>query len=303
MNKFYNRFFVVIAGSALLASSFSPVFAQSPELQEKLNETKEEVSKLLEVKDSTNLTQNEKERKETELKINILLSVIELSKTQLSDLSKQLEKLSLPSSEEWEALRDSLQSSIKEADAYYSSASESIEKKRSLLFLEDVKKIGQDLEAKKKAMIDPLVIKLNNIIVAFSIDPLLSLADTRLEKIELDINKIYNKNLTKNPALKKLFVDASALIEESHKNNSEAKEIILRLYTITNPEKDEFLNEVFDSITSSTATSSTPNATPSFSTSKIDSYISALIVESIDNLQDAYDVFIKMSTNAQNYLK
>lgn len=306
-----------ILSIALLTSIAPFSYAQSDEIDSKLSQTQEGVNALLEVKDSTTLSPQEKERKEIELKEQVVLGVLDLAKAQLKDAQSKLENIAWPEGKEWEVLRAYFNKNFDTYNQFYDKTRLDVVAAARAYAGDSLAQITKNLEKRKVGEIDPFVERATNVVIIFNTDAILTLADQRLEKITNDIEKIYSQKLVQNDKLKELLSQASDALTAAHKKNQEAKEVALNLYT---PREEQESNQYIEGleeklsnlsfnealsmqpITSTTSTS-TPTASSTLTAPTASQYLQSLIVGSLKGIRSTYDIFIQMSTNVVQYLR
>jgi len=281
--------------------------AQSLDIDQKLSETQEGVSALLEVKDSTTLSAQEKARKEVELKKQIVLGVIDLAKAQLKDSKEKLDALTLPDTDEWKNLREYYDRKIESHNEFYDKTRNDIIAAARAFATDSLTQLTKKLEEEKLNKIDPTVEQMTNVIIVFNTENILILADERLKKIENDITKVYAQKLVQNEDLKTLFDQSAQILESSHQKNKEAQEIIIHLYaqddsTLPNRYLEDLSKKLQDAVQTSTATT-TSNSTTAQAPQSIGTYLQSLIIGSLRDIRSTYDIFIEMSVNVTKYLR
>ncbi len=299
--------FVFLAVLAVLSFSNNKVLAQTPEIDQKLNETKAEVQKLADIKDKTDISDEEKGKLEIESKTKIILDVVDVSVAQIKDLESKFLSSNFPESDEWKAIKEEY---TKEISSYFDFYKEEQDKiKKGDLDLNKIKEIAKEIELKKIQEIDLGAKEISNIIVVLSISDILKLADQRIDKVGADVSKIYDKNLTKANVLRDLYADARSLVLKSRQLNDTSKQVIVNLYSI---DKSTSTKEFVDGLMNSLKEKEKMAKLKYDNEGKLiiksddqlmDEYLESLVVESLDTIKQAYDVFVKMSVNVKEYLK
>lgn len=303
MRKRLFHYFAIGMVSIALLTSAVPVWAQSPDIEQKLSTTKDDLQKLATIKDDTTLSAEQKAELELKLKKSIIADVIDVSKTQVLEMKKRVSDAILPDSDEWDAIKETLTKSLE-------NATDTLEKSQDTLTqsttLDELKNVAKEIEATKTAVIDPLLTQANNIAVTASIDSILKLTDQRLEKIGVDINNIYEKKLTKNQSLRKMFDQASVSAKNAHQYNDQATTIVFNLYT---PNQGTSTKLFIEKLSTDLALAYEKELDAS-STEKrpseevlINQHIEELVTKALSQIRGTYDIFMKMSTNVKAYLK
>jgi hypothetical protein len=326
------HFIISLLTLMLIATASPAVFAQSQEIQEKLTETKSKIEQLAEIKDSQDVSEEEKLNVEFDLKKEILGQVLNLGILQMDETKKTIEKTSFPDTEEWNQNKAYVLEQIAQHRSYYTTTKEELSQQEELT-LEYIQQIAQAVELHKKEAIDQFIKELNDVIAVFNISDVLSLADQRLEKVQTDITKIYNKKLAKDDSLKELFRQASDTLQTAHTINNNAKELILHRYNL--PYDEQSMQVLENTVTALTSASSTQITTfiqkevpeiisqeqsitddvtstepqePEYVLSPeartlIHQELRTFVVDSLTNIKDTYATFVEMSIQAQHLLR
>ncbi|GEM_PF-4667781 len=295
--------FGLISGIAL-----SPVFAyaQSPEMEKKLGETKQQLQELAQLKDSTTLPAAEKVGQEIELRKTILGNVLTIAQSQLQDIATQLDSVTFPDSEEWKNVQEYLVENNTSFLSYYETQKTALSSATSV---EVLKEVAKDIEKKKTEEIDPHVRRVTTVMNILSMDGILMLGNDRRDKIKNDIEKIYSQKLVKDNDLRDLFNDASFSLSQSHEYLNTAKQIVLHLYTDTSTSTLQFRESLKKTIVQErneqlrqTAPPYTIFTVSDISSDDIEGYLRSIIRQSAQSVQNTYDIFLQMSLLVREYL-
>lgn len=315
------RFIIVLFLLIALLVPAVGVFAQSAQIQEKLTETKTKVEQLAEIKDSQEISDEEKQHAELSIKKTVLFDVLDLGVLQMEEIKKKLDTISFPSTDEWSSIRSGLYALLDSHIAYYNETTTRVATMESL-DLATIQATAQTVETYKITILDPSVRAIGDIIMVFNVDSILSLADQRLSKIRTDIEKIYTNNIAKTEELKELFSSASRVLDRAHHSNNQAKEIILHLY---DPSVDAstrtFLSSLLNSLMFSESEPPKEDGSlvvldlsPIVPTDSLPAvsyeqrvflaqHINDLAINSLVDIKDTYDIFITMSTKARDLMR
>jgi len=297
-----------------------PAYAAS-NIDEKISETKDTVQKLLEIKDDTTLSIEERDRLEFQLKKSIIASIIDISLTQLKDARAYTQNISFPQSKDWENVKSFIFDSLDTYDAYYKEAKNSLQSNE--LTIEGMRELAKKIEIKKTTDIDAFLRKATSIRTTFGVNEILKRADERLKKVESDVHKIYAQKLTQKDDLNVSFQKAASAVGDARTLNNKAKEIILNLYTTATSSASttedrahaesfilSFENEVHlfikEHSASSTQASTTSLDAPlsiSITDEQKEEYLQDIIRQSAEKVRDAYNIFIQMSLDVKEYIK
>lgn len=316
-NKKNNLFSLGIVILAVFILSALGISAQSSEVEDKLSETKKSVEEFLDLKDNSSISSEDKAKAEVISRKKVISNVIDLSRAQIEDLKKRLDLITLPESDDWKLIKELFIKNSDEFIEYYKKSADSL---NSLVTLDEIKNFAKSIEEKKISQIDVESNKINNVIVAFGMSDVLKLADERLKKVSLDVNKIYDKKLTKSQALMDLYKKSSKMIDDAHNLNDRSKEIMLNVYStsdatstvefikklkdeIADLKKKESINKLPATVKEDNTKDEGENIAVEIKDSDIDSYLQDLTFKTLSNIKTAYGIFIDMSVNVKKYIK
>lgn len=312
MKSFITTLLLLCAAVLLSALNAPAVSAQSSEIDGKLLQTKEQIEKLHTLKDAKDISSAEKEKLEVEIRTKIVQDILDLSLSQLNTAKSRLQKMTIPDTEEWNEVRETIVKEFEKHAAYLEETKKNL-KEKSSFSLEALKKLAKDIEEKKTNNIDLSLKKANTLLAIFSVSDILKLTDQRLEKIGLDVSKIYDKKLTKNPSLKNFYDQSSDAVKKARQMIDRGRETALYIY---DPDADsatstkDFLKSLEKEL-GITAVEKDSKATVQgkgeekreVSLSDAQKYLETLISGSLKQIQTAYEIFLKMSVNVKQYLK
>jgi hypothetical protein len=303
---FYITAIIIIAITGL---NTTPAFAAS-EVDSKLSETKEAVQKLLQVKDDTTISEEDRARLELQLKKSIISGIIDISSAQLKEAREQLRKLSFPASEDWNDIKDAAFASLDAYEKFYREAKTELQ--TSGMTLEKTTILARKLEEKKTGEIDAFVREISNIGAVFGISDVLKLGDERLKKVGDDVEKVYAQKLVQKTELRNSLQKASQALAAGRQTNNRTKEIILHLYEPGEAASSSksfhaaLENDVRAYLRGKTGTSTataTSSALKEVSKMQKEEYLQELIRKSAEQVRDAYDIFLQMSVSVKGYIK
>ena len=284
------------------------VFADDS-ISDKLSQTKDDVTKLLKVQDDMTIPSGPKQKMEVDLRREIISNVIDIAQSQLSDVQNQISSSTLPEGDGWNNVQNYLLNTLSQDVSYYSDTKASLQNNQDMTPA-DLKNFAKSLEAMKSNNIDKDVARVNNVLAAINVNSVLSVADDRLSKVEIDINKIYSNKLTQNQTLKTLYDQASDSLKSAHQYNNDANQAILNLYTsTTTTSTDDFIAALKDKILSQKISSIqaqyplTDTSTIKVTQDDLDLYVANTVSEAYGSIKAAYDIFINMSVNVKKYLQ
>ena len=287
---------------------FAPsIYAASTDVQQKLIQTQNEMDKLFELQDQNALSSSAKQALEIDIKTKIILDVVDLARTQIQETREAVEKIIPSDKNEWTRVVEAIKTMLHDDDSYYESV-ENVLTDSHTVTLEDLKNIAKTMEQKKKSDINPDIKHIKTVVTSLNADSILSIADNRLQKVNSDVSKIYTNKLTKNTSLKESFAKAEKLIAQAHEKNTKAQKIITNLYADQNSTSTQLFmkdisREILSSLALPTTTSSTTTASSTVSTIQVRSYIETLTLATLDDIHQAYAIFLDMSANIKTYLQ
>lgn len=189
-----------------------------------LEEVGELVNELITLKDDGDLSAEEKERQEIALRKKAISKILDLSLLEIYNLKERLESLKLEN-EGQETIRDILLVLLDGYEAYY------LELKVKLLdeelFLRDLKILATEFKHWRKANYSENVSLILNFILVFSEKSALKIADSRLEKINSDLDKLENAKLIKKRGLQEFLNASIQHLTRAHLLNKKAMDLLL----------------------------------------------------------------------------
>lgn len=297
--------------------------ARASSVSDQLSQTQQEVAKLFQLKDQSGIPDQQKQQLEIDIKKKIITDVIGVAKTQIDALRQSVQQAPFPKTEDWQRVFDQFNATLDADEAYYQTVQDAIDTKPSISN-DDISALASAIQERKKASIDPDLRHIQTILATFNVSDILSITDAREQKIGTDIDKVYAKNLTKNPSLRDAYAQARDLIADAHHSNDRAQSITITLYADQNDSSTRALmQDILKEVTAWEATTSsstqdtsttmlqsdkTPTdqggatSTPQIiAPSRVHPYIEALIVRSLTDIKKAYGIFTQMSQNVQKY--
>ncbi len=289
---------------------------QSGSLSDIISQTKDEVNQLLNLKDDTTLSTDQKQKQETDLNIKIISNVLDISLSQVSSTIQQFASTTLPQGNGWSDVGEYINNLLNNDYQYYQNAQAEFNASSTSMTLDQLKLFAKDLNDKKSGQTDQDLQRINIVIAALNTPSILSIADERLSKVSLDVKKIYDRNMTKNQTLKDLYDQASKYLSNAHDYNNQALDMILNTFTAsTTTSTKDYVTSLKDKISKNkeiaanalsdiSSPDSNSSSTQDFSASQedMDNYLANLVSNAYTGIKSAYDVFVKMSTNINKYL-
>ncbi len=203
-------FFVIIG----LTVPFALIFAQE-NLQAPLKDVTNKVDELIELKDNTTLSDQEKEQKEIEIRKEALEKILSLSLIEIKNLEDKINALNLSSKDQL-AIKEKFLEILESNKQFSTELNSKIEK--DSLTLEEIKNFAQEYKDWRDSNYNKYVKKINVFILTFQEKQFLKTADTRLQKIMSDLKKLEDLRILKKE-------DTSSFIEASMKNLTTAENL------------------------------------------------------------------------------
>jgi len=312
-------------------------FAQESDVENQLQETQEDIDKLIKAKD-------EDSHFDVALCIELFKEATNLSMTEAKNLKIKLIALDKIENERLINWKDEVVEKLNEIIGYYENIKENASENESSLVLEEIQQMAIDFKTWREENYLPLQDEIQNLLLIKKEKEALQISNRRLEKISNDITILEQAGFSQIDELKNMFENAEKLIENAEVENEEAMELFITENTA--PLKP-IIEEIATSteiqststipiISSSTATSTESNSTstlliststlpiststPSISTStsliststlqitetfnkKQERSIRGLISASWENIKGAYQTFIEMSSFVRKLLE
>jgi len=301
--------FLVIIGLTLPMMS---VFAQE-NLQTPLQEVENKVDELVQLKDDSSLSETDKETKEIQVRREALDKIVNLSLAEIKNLQSKLNSLELESDSQKTAKEKFLEL-LENNTAYSDELKKNITKEN--LTLDEIKEFAQDYKDWRENNYDVYVKKITAFTLVFQEKQVLKTANTRLDKIMSDLNKLEAAKILKKTDTSNLINLAMKSLANAQLYNGNAEKILLDaikkeiLDVATTTPALEMASSTADALIQ-TATSSPETLTkasePEASTTpKIiseENKAQALIEKSLQEIKSAYANFIAISVKVSQRLK
>lgn len=317
MKKVFKVFVIVIIALVVLSLTLSPIFAAQENLQIPNKEVANKVGELVELKDDSTLSEQDKEVKEIQIRKEALGKITNLSLVEIKNLENRLSSFDFKSDTQIKIKEKFLE--ILDNNKKYSEDLK-IKTENNELTLEEVKNLAQEYKDWRDENYNIYVKKLTVFILTFQEKNVLETANTRLEKIIVDLGKLENAKLIKKEDTWKYIDSAMKSLTDAQIFNSNAEKIIINAIekdiiniatstpeiitntATTTPEKIEELitKPAEESLASSTAQLAT--STPIKVITEEDA-AQTLIEKSLKEIKNAYNDFISISNKVRAKLK
>lgn len=328
MKKVLKVFVIVIIILVTLSLGLSPIFAQE-NLQVPNKEVSNKVNELVELKDDSILSDEDKEIKEIRIRKEALGKITNLSLVEIKNLEDKINSLDFESGAQ-NAIKESFLGILDNNRKYSEDLKTKTESDK--LTLEEVKNLAQEYKDWRDENYNKYIKKMTVFILTFQEKNVLKTANTRLEKIMTDLKKLENAKIIKKEDTWKYVDSAMKSLTNAQIFNSDAEKIIIDIIekdiiniatstpvyvatstpelietATTTPDKIIVLVEpIKESMASSTVGLAT--STQMVSTSSLQKIIpedsaQTLIEKSLKEIKNAYNSFISISVKVSQKLK
>ncbi len=311
----------ILAAASLLSFVLSGpmvISVHAATIQDQLSQTQQEVTKLFQLMDQSGIPDMQKQQLEIDIKKKIVTDVIAVSEAQVDAVREEVKQAPFPQTADWQRVVDGFNAILDADEHYYQTISDTITTNPGMTN-DDIRSIASAMEERKTNTIDPDIKHIETVLATFNVKSILDIADAREKKVGSDVDKIYAKNLTQNQGLKTAYQQASSLIADAHHSNETAQSITLNMYADqSDSSTQDFMKGLYKEIAQweasstpadSTSATSTPDAgtttntsTSTPSTRQMRAYVESLVVQSLNDIQKAYAIFMQMSQNVKKYL-
>ncbi len=295
---------VIILGLALpMFNLFAATVTEQK--SETLKEVGDIINELINLKDNSDLTNAEKEKQEISIRQEALKKIIELSKLELDDLRKKLDVVEVTGNEQKE-LRKEFYDTLDLFATHYATSTEQVMQEN--LTLPAVKELAKQFKEWRDTYYTPQIQLLLNFLLVYNTVPVLSTADTRLEKIMSDLRKLENARLIVKSDYQRQLDQAVDHLTSAHVFQNRAEQSLLAILREQAAHSTTTISDLETATT--TATTTIPElaatTTPATTTVKIiDPRLENtkdLIRHSLEDIKSAYNNFLDISKNVKRKL-
>ncbi|MEK7478818.1 MAG: hypothetical protein AAB626_02790 [Patescibacteria group bacterium] len=334
MKKIFRILVIIIITLVVLSLTLSPIFAQEntqtpKNLQPSSKEVANKIDELVELKDDSALSDQDKEIKEIQIRKEALGKITSLSLLEIKNLKDKINSLDFESDAQT-AIKERFLEILDNNKKY--SEELKIKTENEKITLEEVKNLAQEYKDWREDNYNNYVKKLTVFILAFQEKNVLKTANTRLEKIMTDLKKLETAKIIKKEDTWKYIDSAMKSLTNAQIFNSNAEKIIISVIekdiiniatstpasasafatstselietATTTPEKIEKImikSTVEKSIASSTSKLAT--STPTIKIVLEEDNAQTLIEKSLKEIKNAYNNFISISAKVSQKLK
>jgi len=232
---------------------------------------------LLDVKDDTVLSPEDKLQKEIAARVNIVTDALSLSLQEISNLEYSMSKLpQFAANSREDALSRGFMADLKTFRDYYTAKEAEISK--ATFTLDDIKNFAKTIIDYRDTVYNPKVAGVVDFTLLFYNEDALAIAKTRLVKISADIKKLEKLGIIKTDYFKTGIDKISDLLKDSGALNLKARTIIL---ADDSDAKTEIINP---------AEPLQPTPTE-------------LLINSLGNIKSAYEIFVQIGKDTKKILE
>ncbi|OGG43242.1 hypothetical protein A3G50_01150 [Candidatus Jorgensenbacteria bacterium RIFCSPLOWO2_12_FULL_42_11] len=321
MKKIF-KYLALISTASLMTASFALADQQQASLQssfdkikESVQEVKEGTKDLITAKEQENLSPEEKEKEELNLRLQVFDKIINLSIQETEDTISQLKTLN-NLNEKTLSLQERLIKEFEGFLGFYDEQKKGLEKPEEISLLK-IKETAQSFKDWREAIYLPELKMTANFLLINRQKITIEMTENRFKKIALDVKKLKKINFKGVEELGKyLDLAANSLKEAKGFRQKAEDDFWLIMATSTGATtasiaaSSTFIGNLTINIATSTEeitapienASSTGVSAPPISTENQFLSIKSLIGESLNKIKEAYQIFIEMSNFVKKLL-
>lgn len=276
----------------LVAVNFAWAESSTTTPQESLQES---VTNLINTKDQDNLTPEQKEKDEQNLRLEIFGKVLDLSIKEVEDIIEQLKVLKNLNEPETN-LRNQLLEKFNGFLQFYDEQKKNLNQPEEF-DLTAIKKLAQDFKNWRENIYRPIFETATDFLLINQQEAVLEMTEKRYQKISLDINKLKKTNLEGIDILEKSLDQAANLIKTAKDLWQETEDNfwqILDFTALATASSTPTATSSGETVTLTATSTITPTST-SVTAEDQSLSIKNLIGESLNKIKEAYRIFIEMS--------
>lgn len=276
----------------LVAVNFAWAESSTTTPQESLQES---VTNLINTKDQDNLTPEQKEKDEQNLRLEIFGKVLDLSIKEVEDIIEQLKVLKNLNEPETN-LRNQLLEKFNGFLQFYDEQKKNLNQPEEF-DLTAIKKLAQDFKDWRENIYRPIFETATDFLLINQQEAVLEMTEKRYQKISLDINKLKKTNLEGIDILEKSLDQAANLIKTAKDLWQETEDNfwqILDFTALATASSTPTATSSGETVTLTATSTITPTST-SVTAEDQSLSIKNLIGESLNKIKEAYRIFIEMS--------
>ncbi|MDD5547800.1 MAG: hypothetical protein PHN74_02825 [Candidatus Pacebacteria bacterium] len=260
-----------------------------------LKEVVGSVDDLINIKDNSSLSDEERLSQEIEARKSALLKIVDLSLNEIENLGDKLKSLSL-TGEKATALKDQFLAILGQNEQYSGQLKESLSSDKAFS-LDEIKQVAKDFKDWRETYYNENVRKILSFVIVFQEKSILKTADARLEKIISDLRKLESAKLIKREDSWNYLNSAIKNLANANLLNNKAE--ILLMSTLEDMINASTSTEVFlnDPLNNKKATS-----TEIKTENKNYDSIKSMVEKSMNEIKNAYKNFVDISNKIRKKL-
>ncbi|TSC96903.1 MAG: Uncharacterized protein Athens071426_359 [Parcubacteria group bacterium Athens0714_26] len=306
--KKFTRLFLIIVILFVILGLILPLLkidaAENPDPKtDSLKGVMNNINELNNLKDNNNLSAEEKDAKELELRKDALSKILDLTLMEIDSFKNNLESLQLEKGKQTDT-KNQLLDLLNTDKQYSENLKETLQNELSL---DDTKNLTQEFKDWKDANYNFDIQKITSFTLVFQEKYVLKIADTRLNKINSDLKKLEGMKLISKEDNRKSLDSATKSLTNAHNLYSSAENLLMNALKNEFNASSTLLNDSLATTTikdaneasSTIKTTSTGTTTPQFE--KRDD-IKLLIEKSFNEVKNAYKYFLDISNKVRKKL-
>ena len=224
MHYFTKKIFFLVAAILLLTGGVA--YAETPDVKQALEDTKESVEDLVAAKD-------ENSPFDTAFRIQAFKQVLELSLSEAKDLKIRLIAFDKIEDEEIIHWKDQMIEGLNSAIFYYEEQKLFIEENEGSIDLEQIQNIALEFKNWREENFLPVSEQVQDFLFINKSDRAFQIANKRWGKIKTDLELLETLEIKEMPRLWAMLDSAHNLIKSGGEKNQEAHNLFLELYVAT----------------------------------------------------------------------
>lgn len=220
----------------------------------------------------------------------ILISVLESSQTEISDLKDSLSSIDT-NDDDWNKIKNSLLDTLSGFQDYYQKDEDKINDTDSPITLDEIKTLAKDLKDWRENTYSPELDKITNMILIFKTDDFLNITQSRFDKISSDVKKLDKQKLIKTDSLKSYLKQADSHLKNIKTLNDTAKKLFLKSML---PAPTDESSTSTQSLNDASKNSASDNQTAQ-TQEDVQGTIRKIVKDSLKELKTTYEIFFLMN--------
>jgi len=226
---------------------------------------------------------------ELDSKREMLSDALKASNDELKELREGINSIKVEN-DGWQKIKEDLLAQADKSKDYYDEANDKL--KSEDIDLGTIKTLAKELKSFRETTFREYLKKSINFILVFEVADLLKIADSRLDKISSDIDRLQRQSISKSKPLRVLFSQAQKYLKLSHNLNDSAKKLLYSDFEFLN---QETLDEKSGGEEIKSNTELPEITRPEKQPADSQDIIRDMSQKSLEELMNTYYSFVKMS--------